>query len=136
MDNKIFNVNGRLEDEDVLLMTLQLAMKQEWGNNLTIAGWSFDINKGMILHRFTKDNRNNLIPFPNPLTAEQLLPIVISFLNSDKAKSIECDNWDADLEHDGHNSKGWRIYTEDWGRIGDDWTSYIAIKPAYMWHGK
>lgn len=39
-------------------------------------------------------------------------------------------------DHDGDNGKGWRLYTENWGRIGDWWGSIVAIEPAWACYGK
>jgi hypothetical protein len=39
-------------------------------------------------------------------------------------------------DHDGSNGKGWRVYTEHWGRIGDWWGSLCAVQPAWAEYGK
>lgn len=49
---------------------------------------------------------------------------------------LELENWDYNIKHDGSNSKGFRIYTEDWGRVNDEWYTIGAIKPVYLWYGK
>ncbi len=52
------------------------------------------------------------------------------------------EDWESNLVHDGSNGKGFRIYTEGWGRINgtsshtsEDY-SFGAIKPVYLWFGK
>ena len=131
MNNRIFNVNGT--GDDLLLKTLELALMQEWGKPKTLDAWKIDKEKGLILYWHTVENTN---PFPSPLNAQQLLPVVSGFLASEEAKQIICNKWDADCQHDGSNSLGWRVYCEDWGHIGRDHYAFIAIKPAYMWYGK
>ena len=39
-------------------------------------------------------------------------------------------------DHDGDNSRGWRVYNEQWARIGDLTYSFVAIEPTWLWHGK
>lgn len=38
--------------------------------------------------------------------------------------------------HDGSNGKGWRVYVDDWGRIGGWWGSLCAVLPQWAWYGK
>lgn len=38
--------------------------------------------------------------------------------------------------HDGDNSRGWRLYNEAWGHVGDHHYAIIAVKPAWAMHGK
>ena len=39
-------------------------------------------------------------------------------------------------DHDGDNGRGWRLYNEEWGRVGS-WTgAFIAVKPAWAMYGK
>jgi len=39
-------------------------------------------------------------------------------------------------DHDGHNGKGWRIITGNWGHIGDDHYAICAILPWWAMYGK
>lgn len=41
-----------------------------------------------------------------------------------------------DLDHDGSNVEGWRIYNETWGHVGDHHYAIVAVQPAYIWMGK
>ena len=40
------------------------------------------------------------------------------------------------LDHDGHNQKGWRVYNETWGHVGEHTCALVAVQPAYIWQGK
>lgn len=158
MDNKVFNVNGK--GSELLGKVLELAFMQEWGakSPATCTAWVEDKTKGLVLLSFIcgSEPANKL---PSKMTAAQILPMVEAWLASDFAKEVECTGWDADYQHDGSNSLGWRVYVEDWGHIntgkvnsvkcskchqeqkerlgGHSYHSAIvAIKPAYMWHGK
>lgn len=135
MDNRIFNVNGRTDEE--LKIALKLALSQEGQHkSRTIEGWEIDNKKGLVLYWYIPKGHNHIQKFPNKLNVEELFHIVNSFLNSEESNLIETISWDSDIDQDGHNIPGWRVYCEDWGRIDGRDGSYIAIKPAYMWMGK
>lgn len=60
----------------------------------------------------------------------------------DNIDDFEMEDWEENLDHDGSNNKGFRIYVDKWGHIEEDhgmtidhYTS-LAIKPIYCWHGK
>ncbi|MEN6303190.1 MAG: hypothetical protein ABFD96_10730 [Armatimonadia bacterium] len=127
-DNRVFNVNGG--SRDMLLATLKLAFAQAGFN---ARAWVQDDAKGMLLLWWPGDRVQAL---PGSLSAEGVLPLVEAYLESDAAKRVECEGWDADADHDGHNSGGWRVYVEDWGRVGGYSSVICAIRPAFMWHGK
>lgn len=135
MDNVIFNVNGK--DLDLLTDTLKLLFKQR--RIQTVKGWQFSENHGLIL-LWTNGpwpNKPNAIQLLAPSTAEEVAPQVFAWLKSEQAKSMpEPTGWDADCDHDGHNSLGWRVYVEDWGHVNGNYEAACAIRPAYMWHGK
>ena len=130
MDNRIFNVNGN-EDKQ-LLDTLKLVFTQRGS---TCKATLFDKEKGLILLWWCETgDKGNLLP--TDLTAEEIFPIVKSWLKSKQASEVECKGWDANSQHDGSNSMGWRIYCEDWGHVGGISYAICAVKPAYMWYGK
>lgn len=39
-------------------------------------------------------------------------------------------------DHDGSNTKGWRVYNEMWGHVDGMWTAICAVQPVWAWHGK
>ena len=59
-----------------------------------------------------------------------------SWLKGEFAKTVILDDWDADMNHDGSNSRGWRVYVGDWGHVGDEMYAICAVKPVFLWHGK
>lgn len=111
VDNVVFNVNGR-EPED-LQSAIKLAMDivgyKTWA-------WSIDNTKGLMLYWYKTEGTTECIA---PLDAEETFNLAMTFLKSDKAKDIECNDWDKNLSLDGYfdgsTSLGWRVYTEDWG---------------------
>jgi len=129
-DNRVFNVNGK--GLDALKKTIELAFLIS-SDKTKATHWSFDQKHGLIL-TWAKDKNGQ--EFPAPLNAEQATTIVWEWLSSEKAKNVELSHWDSDLDHDGSNSKGWRVYLEDWGNIDDYRYVICAIKPIFVWHGK
>ena len=131
MDNRIFNVNG--EGEKMLLAALELAFMQRDENTRCVA-WQ-TTEKGLIL---LCDQCKDSTPLPSSkgMTAAGVLPMVIGWLSSVDLNGIEMNMWDDDHDHDGGNSLGWRVYCEDWGKVGGNGSAICAVKPAFMWYGK
>ena len=132
MDNRIFNVNGKTDEQ--LLGALKLVFTQK-GKGTTCKGTLFSKTKGLLLlWWYDKDDLGNSLPAE--LEAEEIFPIVKSWLKSKQASEVECNGWDANSQHDGSNSIGWRVYCEDWGHVDGISYTICAVKPAYMWYGK
>ncbi|WCK57542.1 hypothetical protein PP175_26110 (plasmid) [Aneurinibacillus sp. Ricciae_BoGa-3] len=129
MDNQVFNVNGR--DWDDLASVLKLAFKL---SGKKARAFRIDKKKGLVL--YWSENVTGSTALVAPMDGEQIFPTVKAFLMSEKAEIIELDKWDKNLNHDGSNAKGWRVYTEDWGHVNEDHYAFLAITPAYMWYGK
>ena len=137
MDNRIFNVNGDLKNSEMLLATLELVFCQFMSDRKSLCkAWAFDSDKGLILLWHHNINNKKENRFPSILTAKQCLPFIQAWLESEQAGTVNISDWDSNYEHDGSNSKGWRIYCENWGHVGEYNYSICAIKPAFMWHGK
>ena len=132
MDNIVFNVNGR--SEEMLLKAIELAFLQR--DYKTCRGWRIS-KKGFILSWCLPDGQG-FTPFPGNVefTAEEVFPMVTKWLKTVNLEEVEMEGWDRDCDHDGHNSRGWRVYAEDWGHVDKSWAGICAIKPAFMWHGK
>jgi hypothetical protein len=138
-DNKLFNINGK--GKEMLDVTLQLAIYQHWGalksaiREMTFTGWRFDSQAGLVLTTYDTPRKDYNV-FVTPLTTEQTAEFVINQIARPEYKDIPLGHWEDDCDHDGHNSHGWRAYMGDWGQIGSDWHSLLAVKPVYLWHGK
>ena len=144
MDNKVFNINGATKEQ--LANAVTCLLFNECGNFIKIASWRFMEDKGLVLYWHVKGE--NSTPFtdkwgkPKSLEPEELTDILWEWLQSDQAKNFKpVGEWDYNLNHDGSNERGWRLYTEDWGKIkqkvaGSLTYSLCAFVPAYIWHGK
>jgi len=133
-DNKIFNVNGCGQEK--LLATLRL-VQMDNNNPIYNKFKAYKISKkhGLILFWYIEKNDTS-IPFPTELTAEEVAPIVMKWLNTKEAMETEMSDWDKNIDHDGSNSVGWRVYCEDWGHVDNSNCAVCAIKPVFLWHGK
>ena len=133
-DNRIFNVNGRTEED--LLSALKLVFNIE-GEHTKAAGWKSDKEKGLILFwHYDEKPSSNMAPFPAPMTASEVMPTVLAYLRSEEAEKVKLDGWEEDADHDGHNGAGWRVYLEDWGHIDHSPYAICAIKRIFVWYGK
>ena len=130
MDNKVFNVNGATKNQ--LLATLKLAMLDEYDTYRKAVSYEIDKKHGFVLNQYGERG----IKFPAFLEIETITEIVWAWLQTDEAKSMSFEGWDADADHDGSNHLGFRVYCEDWGFVGDNQSAIIAIRPAYCWYGK
>ena len=134
MDNRQFNVNG--EGKEMLLRVFELACIQEGHTDqpAKIVAYRVSSTHGMILYWHEGGDRHVL---PVPLTAEQFLPIVWAWLGDPEAnRKVVLKDWDRDLDHDGSNGPGWRVYCEDWGHVDGDSDAICAVKPVFLWFGK
>lgn len=126
MDNRVFNVNGLGKDR--LRDTLYLAFEQ----CRKARGYIIDPKKGMLLLWGQCDG---IILFPTGLNSDGCAELVWSWLQSEP--EVECVGFDENLDDpDVMTELGWRVYCEDWGHIGDNHYTIVAVKPAYMWCGK
>lgn len=134
MDNRIFNVNGR--EKEFLKSTLDLAVRHHRYNNeyRGPAAWLYDEKHGLVL--LWHESEKGAQKFPSEPTLDALTDMAWEWLKSDDAKKVPCIDWDTDADHDGHNTKGWRVYCENWGHVGEYRYTMFAVKPAFMWHGK
>ena len=131
MDNRIFNVNGK--GDKALLATLQLVF-QQCGDKTTCKGWRFSKEHGLILLWWA--DGKDVVKLPSGLTAEQCLPMVVSWLGDAEAKTVVKTSWDASCDHDGGNGEGWRVYCADWGHVAGESSAICAVKPVVLWYGK
>ena len=131
MNNRQFNVTG--VTDEALFKTLQLAFDNEYGSN-TCSGWIFEPTHGLLLVEY--GNEKDINKFPTPMSSDEVFPFVKKWIKTDEALTVELDGWECDLDHDGHNKLGWRVYVEDWGHVNGRWGILCAVKPIYVWHGK
>jgi hypothetical protein len=130
-DNRIFDINGVDKTHFELAIDLAIGI----AGHSKIVGWSFKKEKGLILHWYEPSNISihKFISAPNPVSIANM---VWDWLDSEEASTVDLAHWDVDMNHDGHNGRGWRIYVDGWGHVGTDTSAICAIKPIYVWYGK
>lgn len=138
MDNRVFNVNG--SGKAMLTEVLRLALWQhggcrDSGRDRKADGYRMSNEDGLVLLWHVQPSKGDQ-KFITPLGAEALAEMVHEWLKTDEARSIPHADWDVDCQHDGDNSEGWRVYCDRWGHVGGNSYAIVAIKHAYMWHGK
>lgn len=145
MDNRVFDINGRTKEQ--LILAVNCLLFNEFNKKETIKGWYFSKKRGFVLCLWKSSNKNykeftNRLGEPEKIGAEELVDILWKWLNSEEAKTVELDRWDMDLEHDGSNGIGWRLYTNEWGHVNEETNHTIdhstigAFKRIHLWYGK
>lgn len=134
LSNPVFNVKG--QGKKMLKATIKLGLACV--GHYTIKGYRFDDTKGLVLY-WTDVEKEGYQPFPPGMTNGgiakfllQNLPTLKIYLEEDADIhwDMPCDDGDVDSE------LGWRLYTEKWGHIGNEWQACLAIVPSYLWIGK
>jgi hypothetical protein len=133
MDNRQFNVNGK--GDEMLAAALALAFKQCGSSAVTCNGWLKSPKSGLVLFSWAGD-RKEVQSLPSSLSAAQVMPIVIAYLDSKEATAVKLEHWDANADHDGSNGIGWRVYVDAWGHVEGMYGVICAIKRTYLWYGK
>lgn len=130
MDN--FELKVVSEGKDTLLLAMRLAfIEYEKASH-----WRVDDEKGMILYWSVSDSpftgKEQIKPFITPLNAEQITEQVWLWL-----EGADIEKYDGpEPDHDGSNGRGFCLYTEEWGKIGDEDYAFVAIKPTWAMYGK
>jgi len=132
MDNQIFNVNGKTKED--FEVAIKLAIKISGYKK--VAGYKIT-EKGFILLWSDNNEIKNIKTFPFENDIDLIAKIIWQWLQEIEDHTwFEYTHWEGNYDHDGHNTIGWIVYTEDWGRIEGEIYSICAVKPAYLWHGK
>jgi hypothetical protein len=132
-DNRIFNVNGRLDGGGEKLLEQALELAFAIAGYKGVVAWRVTRKSGLILD--WTDGATGSAKLPAPMNAKQVMSIVLPWLQSEAAKETELDSWDMNADHDGDNGPGWRVYCGEWGHV-EGWHAIVAVKPVFMWYGK
>ena len=124
MDNFRFDITASGDLEDWLHCCI--------GENRKTVGWSVCSDREyprLILYWIGPgniENKYNLLPFP--MKYDQVAMFVKGWLDT--------VDFGTQPDHDGDNSRGWRIYNEDWGHVDGQYQAFMAITPVWAMHGK
>lgn len=134
LDNPVFNVKG--QGKEMLLKTMELGVACV--GNYKLTGFTVDNKKGIILY-WSDSDKKDYQQFVEPGEPKDIIDQIFDAIYSfNLALEKEDDEfWDLPInDYEVGNSLGWRMYTEQWGQIGDDWRACLAIVPSYLWIGK
>jgi hypothetical protein len=122
--------------------TFEMAMRIAFQYESKAVAYAVDYKHGMILYWSKPTNSVfNAQPLPYAMNVDQVINFVWGWLESlwenyDEYKKFIMPDGGENVDHDGHNEKGFQVYNSNWGNIGNDWYSFVAISPAYIWIGK
>lgn len=109
---------------------LEDLLKIAFSRHSKASGWRVE-NGRLILswHNETAYNKPaKWNAFMTPLDPAGVAPMVLEWLKG--------QDFGKEPDTDGHNKKGFRVYNESWGRIGNDPYAFVAIEPEWITYGK
>lgn len=65
---------------------------------------------------------------PFKMSVEDAIPFAWSWLQK--------QDYQREPDHDGDNGKGFAVYNEAWGHVGNSYYGICAISPQWAWYGK
>lgn len=119
MDN--FHIDITHDSAEVLGKALDIG----FGGYRKAVGYSINPDKGFVLYW---SESKGMVPFPVSMDAATVRPLISAWLAE--------QNYGREPDHDGDNKRGWRLYNEAWGRVGDESRTFLAVKPAWTMYGK
>lgn len=151
-DNTVFNVNG--ENLEQLNLAVKLLFSTS-GHKKTEA-FKYVPGYGLVFY-WHSDKSKKLNELVKPMGPEATALYLWEWLqkspdasieleklresddennHNDDEESIRLSSWDNDIDHDGSNYVGWRLYVEHWGHINSSPYAIGCIKPVFLWCGK
>lgn len=149
-DNLVFNVNGQSKEDFISAVKLVLSIRG--GNSKTVA-FRYVKGRGLVFF-WSVPKEKDTIELMREMNPEKAAEYAWAWLHNspdakaeiealsgideddDSEESIANSHWDRDLDHDGHNTVGWRVFVEDWGDVAGQWSASLCVKPVFVWHGK
>ncbi|WP_327210066.1 hypothetical protein [Rhizobium leguminosarum] len=89
---------------------------------------NLDGRTALVFRRSKDDGRKSAVPLPFKLDAAGAADWAERWL-------AETD-YGREPDHDGHNGKGWRVFTGSWGHVCGDHYAVCAVLPAWAMYGK
>ena len=84
--------------------------------------------KRLVFYWASNTHNKDVVELPFKLDSEGATDFALRWLN-------ELD-YGKEPDHDGDNSKGWRVYCEGWGQVDGEWGAFLAVAPAWAMYGK
>jgi hypothetical protein len=124
-DNFAFDVSAETREQFDHVMRLAFWQKRE------AVAYKVIPDKGFVLY-WTWDEKDapkqGITPLPYPMQWKAVADFIWGW--------FERTAYPKEPDHDGDNTKGWRVYNEAWGHVAGDWRAFCAVQPIWMMHGK
>lgn len=131
MDNKKISIQSEGKKSFDLAVKLFFIDEYDHGEpTKTVTHYYEDPDKGLVL-LWAEDNSHNSVKLPVPLKWQAAADLAWEWLINQSDDSYK-DRFD----HDGSNGKGFKVYNEAWGRIGNCHYALFAVVPVWAWYGK
>jgi hypothetical protein len=88
--------------------------------------YRIDPEKGLIL--FWAEGAKDAVLLPYPMDCTAATEFVWNWLKT--------AGYGEQPDHDGDNARGFRVYNESWGHVGNEWQAFVAIRPEWQMYGK
>ena len=116
-DNFSFDLTG---------VPLELALSVAGVAHSKVEGYRVDEEKNRLVLYWTSSAKAALLPAP--MKIEDLTSFIHAWLETaDYGPEPDCD---------GFVRKGWRVYNESWGHVGNEWQAFVAIEPTWLAYSK
>lgn len=125
MDNFRINITA-IGDQ-----TLQAAMRMVFDHNAPgkrAEAYTVDSEHGMIFLWHMHSSHTNAVALPFKMDADGAADFARRWL-------LDLD-YGKQPDHDGDNERGWRLYTETWGKVASLDYSICAVQPMWAMFGK
>lgn len=137
MDN--FFLNVRSQSRESFEHAMRIAFIR--GTELRAKRWVVHPEYGMVL--FWTDEEKDFqgmetTAFPYPLDAEKAADFIWNWIREEADRTdFRLSDMDRHYrDHDVSCEPAFRVYTEKWGKVGDDYTAIVAVLPCWGWYGK
>jgi hypothetical protein len=125
MDN--FHIDVTSNNPDLLSKVMEIGFSN---NSKKAVGYVIRDNT-MIFLWSGYENLPDAVMFPFQMDYNGAADFVSRWL-----ASLNVDAYGPEPDHDGHNSKGWRVFNEAWGHVYGIRAAMVGVKPTWAWHGK
>jgi hypothetical protein len=88
----------------------------------------YKIKENCFILYWTESDDEDYISFPYEMEMDQASSFIYNWLKQ--------SDYPQEPDHDGNNSKGWRVFNESWGNVGGDWKTFLAVMPVWIIHPK
>lgn len=139
MDNFRIDITSRGD----LTRAIDLALRRDYPDRPTkVAGYAI-FPAGPVGYDKVEKPQRIVFYWTNPgenVTGFEALPSLVTLDTKGIADLIQ--RWLDSVEygcqpdHDGHNSKGWRLYNEKWGHVDNCSRAIFAVTPVWAMYGK